>query len=866
MSRVLKKITASGVTTSEIQDYEIRHRKVARLAASSGIVLLKNSNSLLPIDIKTPVALYGSGATHYIKGGTGSGDVNEREIVSIREGMKAAGYTIANSAWLDEYEEIYNQARLEWRDLILAKTKAPDSTGLFDIHARTPMKRPIGSIPTSASADIAIYVLSRIAGEGADRLNAADDYKLSDDEYAFVKELSQLYKNVVLVVNAGGLVDLSFVDDFDNIDAIIQLVQPGMEGGNAFADIISGKVTPSGKLTDSWAYNYEDYPCADEFSTYGPTLDYSKYKEGIYVGYRYFDSFNKGVRYGFGFGLSYTSFAIETLDVQVVNKRTSNPVVQVRVKVTNIGDKYSGREVVQVYVSCPDGKLEKEYRRLVAYAKTDELVPSESQEILISFPMYSCASYDVDIPGYILEDGYYGIWVGSSLGESKIRGLIRLAEDAIMVRTEHVCPIQVDDLTEFSVASSKRETRYHAWVDKAKGKGLPIIKLTAEDIKSQTIEYGKSLDKIPAEAMEFVDSLSKDQMITLATGDPVKSQDAGLVLGSAGLSIPGSAAETSNSLYDRGLGSMVLSDGPAGLRLDKKYYIDKDGMIHQRQFMEKVEDGLFMEREEEVRDDYTTYYQYCTAFPVGTLLAQTWDTNMIEKVGEAVAEEMIIFRTALWLAPGMNIHRNPLCGRNFEYYSEDPVVSGTIAAAMTRGVQRVGGCGTTIKHFACNNEEENRMHNDSILSERTLREIYLKGFEICVKSVQPMAIMTSYNLINGIHTANNYDLCTKIARDEWNYAGMFMTDWTTTEHGDDCTASGCMRAGNDLVCPGNVSDQTNLNKELDEGTLTIDDIKPCVARLVNTIWQSNAYENAVDYTEQFDDLQEFVSVHKEMKQ
>ena len=228
-------------------------------------------------------------------------------------------------------------------------------------------------------------------------------------------------------------------------------------------------------------------------------------------------------------------------------------------------------------------------------------------------------------------------------------------------------------------------------------------------------------------------------------------------------------------------------------------------------------------------------------------MAQTWDVELIREIGAMIGGEMQLFDTTLWLAPGMNIHRNPLCGRNFEYYSEDPLISGKIAAAMTDGVQNIPGCGTTIKHFACNNQEDNRMGVDSILSERALREIYLKGFEIAIKEAQPMSIMTSYNLINGVHAANNYDTCTKAARCEWGFAGMIMTDWTTTEQGPDCTASGCMRAGNDLVMPGALSDRANLKEELADGRLPKEDLKACIARLVNIVWQSNMYEDAVLY-------------------
>ena len=276
----------------------------------------------------------------------------------------------------------------------------------------------------------------------------------------------------------------------------------------------------------------------------------------------------------------------------------------------------------------------------------------------------------------------------------------------------------------------------------------------------------------------------------------------------------------------------------------KHYNVYEDKIVN-KPFKFSLEGGIFCE--ENLEEPGVTYYQYCTAIPVGTLLAQTWDTALIREVGEMIGREMEEFGITLWLAPGMNIHRNPLCGRNFEYYSEDPLLSGKIAGAMTDGVQSVPGCGTTIKHLACNNQEDNRMKSDSVISERALREIYLKGFEIAVKESQPMAIMTSYNLINGIHAANSYDLCTKAARCEWGFKGLIMTDWTTTENGADCTASGCMRAGNDLVMPGAVCDRENLKKELAEGTLAEKDLTACISRIVNIVWQSNQYENSVPY-------------------
>ena len=324
--------------------------------------------------------------------------------------------------------------------------------------------------------------------------------------------------------------------------------------------------------------------------------------------------------------------------------------------------------------------------------------------------------------------------------------------------------------------------------------------------------------------------------------------------GNPGLFVPGAAAETVGILAREpwNVASIVLADGPAGLRLKRNYQI-KDGKALSGTFIGNIENGFFAEESEKVGEDR---YQYCTAITVGTLLAQSWNLPMVEEIGEMIGKEMLEFEVTLWLAPGMNIHRSPLCGRNFEYYSEDPLLSGVMAAAMTRGVQSVPGCGTTIKHFACNNQEDNRMGSDSVLTERALREIYLKGFEIAVKTAQPMSIMTSYNMINGVHAANSYDLCTMAARQEWGFAGVIMTDWTTTNNSTAgvCTASGCMRAGNDLVMPGAEEDHADVRRALEEGTLTLERLRRCAGNTIRVSLLSNQYEDAVGYTGLFPEL------------
>ena len=633
-----------------------------------------------------------------------------------------------------------------------------------------------------------------------------------------------MYANVIVIVNAGGVMDLSFMDEFENIKALLVISQPGMEGGNAVADILCGKESPSGKLTDSWAYRYEDYPNAKSFSHNNGNVQKEVYGEGLYVGYRYFDSFGVPVRYGFGFGRSYTSFSTETEQVTVDGK-----TVTVRVAVKNTGS-LAGKEVVQVYVALPDGPLEKEARRLVAFAKTQKLAPGQEEKLSLHFSAEDLVSFEEERACWLLEAGTYGIYVGAALESATLTAALTVCQEKVLTQAVNICqptqPISVLHQTE-----SERRRRYQALLEKAKT--CPNVDWDLSLVETRDVEY--ALKKEQDEAAALVETLTQEELISLATGDPGKGQ--GSELGSAGVSVPGSAGETSTCALDKGIANIVLADGPAGLRLNQHYYA-VNGQAQMLPFEASIEHGFF---EEDLGQEGQIRFQFCTAIPVGTMLAQTWNLGLLEKVGAMVGEEMEQFGVQLWLAPGMNIHRNPLCGRNFEYFSEDPMVSGLCAAAITRGVQSHPGIGTTIKHFACNNQEDNRMGSDSILLERVLREIYLKGFEIAIRESQPYAMMTSYNLINGIHAANNYDLCTKAARCEFGFQGMLMTDWTTTNVDDTCTASGCMRAGNDLIMPGQMSDHDNLHKELAAGTLRPEELKNCITRLVRTIFKTNCY-------------------------
>ena len=856
----LRKRPFPGTISDAVTERETQNRKLARTAAAEGFVLLKNDAHVLPLPKGSRIGLYGAGAVRTIKGGTGSGDVNERDCVTIYQGLANAGYEITSKEWLEDYDARYIQAREDWKQGIFDSMKDYDNN-FFRAYSAAQFQMPCGSaIDTEAAradgADTAIFVLSRIAGENADRYTVEGDYLITAEEKALLTQVCESYQNVVLVINTGGLVDLGFTEEFPGIRSILQFMQAGQEGGSAFADVISGDVTPSGKMTDTWALTYEDYPNASFFSHNSGDVYKEEYKEGIYVGYRYFDTFDIPVRYCFGYGLSYTDFELHAGDVSVNGMGTSNPMVSVTVNVKNTGSVYSGKEVAQIYVSCPQGKLPKEYRRLAGFGKTSLLAPGESQDLKISFALYQLASFDEQKAAWVLEKGTYGIWAGNSLDNAELIGSLNLNQDVVMVQCEHICE-KKQEMEEMIPDVSKMMEKEAAWLQKADQ--LPAVDLNASDLKTETIRYSGIPDELPGKAGEITESLSLDQLVAFATGDVNSGQSE---LGSAGQTVPGAAAETvSVAAADPwNVASIVLADGPAGIRLKQSYQV-YEGKIEAGGFLEAIEGGFFAEKREKRG---TTYYQYCTAIPVGTLLAQTWDVELIQEIGEMIGHEMALFEVTLWLAPGMNIHRNPLCGRNFEYYSEDPLLSVMMASAMTLGVQKVPGCGTTIKHFACNNQEDNRMGSDSVISERILREIYLKGFEIAVKNSQPMSIMTSYNMINGVHAANCHDICTKAARDEWGFAGAIMTDWTTTTDSTAgvCTASGCMRAGNDMVMPGYTADHENIRRELKEGTLDIRELKRCVCNTIRIALQSNQYEGAVSYSEQFHDLDSYLTVHK----
>ena len=576
------------------------------------------------------------------------------------------------------------------------------------------------------------------------RFEEKGDYYLSDRELQNIRFMTENYSNCVVLLNTGGVIDLTELRKISGVQAILLTGQTGNMGGHAVADVLMAKTVPSGKLTDTWARSYDDYPSSRTFSYRDDNLDDEYYSDGIYVGYRYFDTFGIMPLYCFGYGKGYTDFSLVTKEVTADEK-----LVKVEVEVTNIGKVYPGREVVQVYYSAPDGVMEKPTQELAGFAKTKLLMPGEKEVVTVTFATEDMASYDSYDAAWVMEEGEYTIRVGNSSRTTEVAAIIDLDETVQTVLLKNVMKdkefvkeihhmVPIFDL-ELDDTPFMRPILIYAENFKKKIMEYEVIRTTLEDKRPDEILTLEDVKKGAASLEELVAQLTVEEMADLCVGTE-RLEEGGNVIGSSSACVPGAAGDTTSALIEkRKIPNLILADGPAGLRLQTHFKTDKEGnkLPGGEQF--GMEIAPFAKEQPEGAQDY---YQYCTAIPIATTLAQSWDVDLIKRMGEIVGEEMEQFHIHLWLAPGMNIHRNPLCGRNFEYYSEDPLLTGLCAAAETKGVQSYKGHGTTIKHFAANNQEDNRMFTNAHISERALREIYLKGFEIVVKTAQPYAIMT----------------------------------------------------------------------------------------------------------------------------
>ena len=801
-----------------MNNYEKENIERLRPYLAECTVLLKK-NGAFPLNGPCTIAAFGSGVRGTIKGGTGSGEVNSRYFVNIEQGLKDAGFTITNPFWPDMYKAFSDKAR---RDFVtgIKKKARKEKTNLITASMGAVMKQPEYIIPLDYSADAAVYVVSRISGEGNDRLAEKGDFMLTDSEVRDILALNRHYEKFMLVINAGGPVDLSPVMEAGNILVLSQL---GVETGAALADILLGKAYPSGKLATTWAA-VEDQCTAGDFGG----RDDTRYREGIYVGYRFFDSFGLDVLFPFGYGLGYTDFSVGKATVKV-----NGPEAEVSARVTNKGN-CRGKETLQVYVSCPHGKLDRETKSLAGFAKTRELDPGKSQTVRVRFDVRNLAGFDTRSAAYILEKGEYIVLAGTDSASAKPVAVLRLNEDFTALKAERLFDgADFNDLRGFD--SSDFET----------GK-LPVYDL---DLSACETEGLKEKNNIEMAAL-VPDGLTAEELAVINVGD---FKDKGLsiasIIGEASQGVAGAAGESCRRYVDKGVESIVMADGPAGVRISKRYYEDKKGKHSVGSTLpETMLDMLpgllrkFLKREPKEKKGRVFREQYCTAIPIATAIAQSWNTDFAEICGDIVGNEMDIFGVDLWLAPALNIHRNILCGRNFEYFSEDPLISGKFAAALTRGVQKHPGRGVTIKHYAANNQETNRYANNSIISERALREIYLKGFGICIRESDPMAVMTSYNLLNGEHTSESRELADVLFR-EFGFDGLIMTDWVVggntllakgskygTPDAAKVAASGCS-----LFMPGNKGDYAQIIKGLKNGTVSVPQLRENAGRIMHVL-------------------------------
>ena len=770
-------------------EYEASHAQTVRALSAECTVLLKK-NGRFPLSAPGKIALYGAGARHTVKGGTGSGEVNSRYFVTAEEGLKNAGFEITTGKWLDAYDAVEEAAHRAFVKEIKARAKKKHVLAVMEGMGAV-MPAPEYSLPLDGEGESAVYVLSRISGEGSDRQAVRGDILLTDSEVRDITALDRQYERFMLVLNVGGPVDLSPVAGVGNILLLSQL---GAETGNVLADILLGKSFPSGKLSTTWAA-WDQVPQIGDFGNTNDTC----YREGVFVGYRYYDSVGKAPLFPFGYGLSYTEFEVSA-------EAADEHAVTVTVKNTGA---FPGKESVDLYIAPPQGRLVRPQRTLAAFAKTKELQPGESETLVIPYDLRDAASYEEARAALLLEAGDYTVLVGTQPAVT-----LRLAETVILSRFRNAlgdpgfADWQPEEVTGIEPAAK-------------------VIPVSAERFETRTVSYERSTE-IPQQ----ISALSDEDLVRLNIGAFDPKGGVGSIIGNASASVAGAAGETAQV---PGFPVLIMADGPAGLRISKDYIRDEAGIRAVGETMPEstlellsgVQRFALKLLNRPKKQAGEVHHQYCTAIPIGTAIAQSRNLALAEQLGGLVGDEMERFGVHLWLAPALNIQRDIRCGRNFEYYSEDPLISGKFAAAVTNGVQRHPGCGTTIKHFAANNQEYNRNLNNSRVSERAMREIYLRGFEICIRESHPAALMTSYNLLNGTHTAERRDLCTDILRCEWGYRGLIMTDWVVAMMVQDKSsvnrnslADQAAAAGGTLFMPGGKGDYEAVLKALRDGTLS----------------------------------------------
>ncbi len=772
--------------------YTKEMQSTLRLVAAEGAVLLEN-NGVLPLAEGTKVSLFGRVQHNWFYTGYGSGgDVNRPYAVNLIEGIRNCDKLILNETLAQKYEKWCSENII--------------NDSVWGMWPRFYPEMHVDDITVTSAAketDCAVVVIGRSSGEDRENVLEKGSYYITDDEKKLLDSVTASFDKVIVLLNIGSIIDMSWLDRYnDKLSAVMIVWQGGMESGNAVADLLCGNMSPSGKLTSTIAYSYSDYPCAKSFGG----KEYNYYYEDIYVGYRYFETFGKEkVRYPFGYGLTYSDF-----DVKCNNASSSEDGFRFEIDVKNTGERVA-KGTYQLYLRKPTGELGNPLRSLVAFGKTKSLSPDENEEMKADVLFYQLASYDEsgktgNKSAYVIEKGEYEFYLGTD-----VRNAVKVfsyyhEENSVYEELSECVPPEMP----FGVLKAKEKD----------GRIVPVTEncnSITRNLKERIIsslpeaspftgDMGYKLADVKSGRVtmnEFVAQLDNNELEALTRGD--------YIMGSK-LGTPGNAAVfcgVLESLREKGIPAVSTSDGPSGIRLRAS----------------------------------------CSLIPIGTLLASTFDTDAVREVYSLVAVEMKEKGSDVLLAPGMNIQRSPLCGRNFEYYSEDPYLTGKIGAAAVNGIQASGGSACP-KHFACNSQEYKRTTNDSRVSERALREIYLRGFEICIKEAKPRNIMTSYNKVNGVWSYFNYDLCTSILRNEWKYEGNVMTDWWTKKGSSpdfkDLRDQGYrVRAQVDVLMPGGgrngrrKPDGTLLHK-LDNGGITLGEIQRSAKNVLNFAMNSTA--------------------------
>ena len=787
-----------------------------RAAAAEGAVLLKNEGHMFPLKKEEMVSVFGRCQFETYRSGTGSGGaVNVPYAVNIYDGMRESGSFTLN----EELADIYRA----W-----LKDHPFDNGGggwaAEPWHQKEMVITEEIAAATAEKSEKAIFIIGRTAGEDKDYANEAGSYLLTPEELENLKVLTAHFEQVAVLLNVSNIIDMSWLKNpvyKDHIRSVLYIWQGGMESGNAVADVLSGKVSPSGKLTDTIACSLADYPAANDF---GDTVR-NFYTEDIYVGYRYFETFcPEKVMYEFGFGLSYSKFDIEILKAETVTEESkiggawgshgvsidngtcAGKEVQITICVKNTGD-CRGKEVVQVYVQAPQGKLGKPARELKAFAKTKELAPGEKQKMTLHIPVKNLASYDDSgVAGhkscYVSEAGAYVFHVGNSVRNTKIADVdgkgAYIVKELCVTEALQEALAPTEAFERIRPGQSREDGSYQQEKEAVPQQTIRLQERIEAHLPEQLAITGdkgirfSDVAEGKADLDTFIAQLTKEELATIVRGEGMSSPKV----------TPGTASTfggVSDRLYEYGIPAACCADGPSGIRM---------------------ESGL-----------------KATQLPIGTLLACSFNIPMMEELYVMEGKELVANEVDTLLGPGINIHRYPLNGRNFEYFSEDPYVTGCFAAAVTRGIKK-GGSFATVKHFAANNQETARHTVDSVVSERALREIYLKGFEIAVKEGEASSIMTSYNPINGHWTSSNYDLNTTILRGEWGYEGIVMTDWWASVNDvvkggkqDHHALSSMVRSQNDLymVVNNNGAEINAMGDDileaLDNGKLTIGELQ-----------------------------------------